>query len=168
MAATDHPETQPLWRGLDFLGTHVRSGRQAVGHVYVRRDRPQVGVGGVVGVEHCYLGHSRLARRGRQRPEQHRLGLAIALVAAVVVQVLMGNVGDHRHVVLAGGHPVLRQTMRGRFNDRVGHPCGHHLGQVGLHGGSIGSGGMKTGLDLLPTDLGVHRVHRAYRLPRRA
>ena len=55
----------------------------------------------------------------------------------------MRDVGDDADVKLASVHAMLRQPMRGGFQDAVRLPGLDHLGEVLLHVGRIGRGGVQ-------------------------
>ena len=71
----------------------------------------------VVCVEHgnlwlkssCIRLDDQLGSRGRQTAEQDGLGVQIGLPGAVIVQVLVGHVGDYGHVEVTRGHAALMQ-----------------------------------------------------------
>ena len=69
----------------------------------------------------------------QQAGEQARFGGKIPFVAAMVIQVLVGDVGDHGDVEVDGRYPMLRQSMRRRFQNAVRQTGVHHAAQVTLH-----------------------------------
>ncbi|MCY1413273.1 hypothetical protein D9M71_287010 [compost metagenome] len=72
--------------------------------------------------------------------EQARLGVFVGLHAAVVIEVITGQVGHHRDVECQGGDPALVQGMGRHFH---GHGLGPGLLQVvegGLHGDRVRRG----------------------------
>src|SRR5690606_36044976 len=116
----------------------------------------QVGQRAVVGVEHAGLGRAAglgggAAQAGKEQP----LGGAVGVVGLVVVEVFVGDVGDHRHVELAGGHALLGQAVRGDLQHAVGEAGGHHARQVALNGGGVGRGDVEAGVERLVADDGA-------------
>jgi len=85
----------------------------------------------------------------------------------VIVQVLVGDVGHGRHIVLYRRHAVLRQAMGGGLHNSVFHASRDHLGQIGLHLGRVGRGGVKPRGRLCPADGSRDRIDRAHRVPGR-
>ena len=59
--------------------------------------------------------------------EQAAFGGQIPLITAVVIQMLMGDVGHDGHVVIHGRHPMLGQPVRSRFQHAMGQPRLGHL-----------------------------------------
>ena len=53
-----------------------------------------------------------LVRRSRRPSKELELGRPILLQSSVEVQVLPGQVGEHRHVKLAASHPIYSQSVR--------------------------------------------------------
>ena len=83
------------------------------------------------------------------------------LPVAVVVQVFMGDVGNHRDVKFTGNGASLSQTVRCALQHAVGHAGAYHLCQVSLNGRRIGRGHVKARVNFLVTDQGVHRRDHA-------
>ena len=59
-------------------------------------------------------------RRLGQHGEQAPFGGPILFVSLVVVQMLVGDVGDHADIELAAGDTVLGQAVRGGLQHHVG------------------------------------------------
>jgi len=64
----------------------------------------------------------------------------------VIVQVFVGNVGDHANVIITGCHPVLGQPVRGGLQNDMGETGSNHLRQVTLHIRRFGRGHVKAGI----------------------
>ncbi len=104
----------------------------AVAEVTHIGDAFEEGVGIVVGVEHRALGDAGLAGGQGQAGEQPGLGVTIGLVAPVVVEMLVGDVGDHADVELAGVRAALRPTVRGGLEHAMRKPGCDHARQIAL------------------------------------
>ena len=65
-------------------------------------------------------------------PEQKALGLAVCLHAPVVVQVVLGQVGEHPRVELQPLHPVLDQGVGGHLHHHMGAAPIRHTAQQAL------------------------------------
>ena len=118
-------------------------------------------VAGVVGVEDGPLGPRLPLGVGpvrAQQVEQPGLGLQVGGVRAVVVQVLVRDAGDHRHVELAAGQAPLVEGVGGGLHHRPLPPAGQRLGQEGLHLHRLGGAGVGLVGARLAGRLGGHRA----------
>src|SRR4026207_2109660 len=102
----DRPRTMPAPAGSSAFPTAARRGLL-----------PPPPAGGLVGVPPRRA--PRLLPR-RQRLEQTPLGARVLLQRTVEVQVILGEVGEHRHVELGAGHAGERQRARGHFHRGAG------------------------------------------------
>ncbi len=75
----------------------------------------------------------------------------------MLVKVLMGDIGNHANIELAGIHPVLRPAMRGGFEHHMGQSGLDHPGKITLNIRSIRCGDMKTGIENFIANDGVDR-----------
>ena len=128
-----------------------------VDHVPLGGDVRKERVGVVVRVQYCGLRLLLRATALRQGAEEARLRVPVRLVTAMEVQVLVCDVRDDRNVELDGGHPVLREAMRGRFEDCDLRPGISHLRQEPLHVGRIRRRGVEPGIERVVADDGVDR-----------
>ena len=118
-------------------------------------------VAGVVGVEDGPLGPRLPLGVGpvrAQQVEQPGLGLQVGGVRAVVVQVLVRDAGDHRHVELAAGQALLVEGVGGGLHHRPLPPAGERLGQQGLHLHRLGGAGVGLVGAQLAGPFGGHRA----------
>ena len=112
---------------------------------------------GVVGIEHGGARNARLWRRGIEGAKQQGLCRYIGSTGAVVIQMLMGNVGDGRHVEVHRCNARLIQAMAGAFNDGVVAVFVNHRAQEALHIGGVGRRHVQPGVGLAPTNARPHR-----------
>ena len=97
---------------------------------------------GIVQVEHRRIAHGK----------EPALGGKVLLHRVVEVQVVLGEVGEHRHLEVEPVHPVLGQRMGGDLHHHILTARRRHLGQqrlelVGVRGGVFGGEG--DGVDLV-------------------
>jgi hypothetical protein len=80
---------------------------------------------------------------GRAQPgpgEQLRLGLPVGDHVAVVVEVVLGEVGEHRHRDPGAGQAVLGDADRGRLDRAAGEAARREVGERVLQGDRVGRG----------------------------
>ena len=107
-------------------GTRPARGRNSGEALRFREAGGQVLPCPVLAVEHRHRG--RTVRAIPEHAEQLRLGVAIPLPVAVELQVLVGDVGDHRGSKRQPVDPAGGESDRGNFDNRgaknvVGHAC---------------------------------------------
>ncbi len=140
----------------DVLRPQVRLRRLGVGEHFTGRVRRQPGRPGIVGVDHA----------GLTVPEQQRLGAAVLLHGTVEVQVVLGEVGKHAHLIAHAVHPVQGQGMGGDLHHHMGaarvpHPGEEPLELKGLRRGSLRGKGLLADHVLIGADearLGPRRL----------
>ena len=52
--------------------------------------------------------------------EQNSLGGKILIHGVVIIEMIAGQIGEHRHIEWDPVNPLLRQSMRGDFHHRLG------------------------------------------------
>ena len=135
---------------------------ETVDYLPIRRNVAQIIIGaGIVGVDDGNFGRVGFAIRGVKPPEQRGFGLAVGFPRAVIVQMLMGDVGDNGHIEIAAGEPVLRQPVRGGFQHGMGRAIGDHLRQVRLHLIGGRRGGVQARIQAARADLRVDGADHA-------
>ena len=161
------PDPQAVRVLLDARGPDVGGGIRAVGQdrrARPRGRRPRTSrADGVVAVDHRELGPG-AAGDGlggvpgprRERLEQPQLRRAVPLEGAVQLQVLVGEVREHRGVVGDPGDPLELQGVGRGLEHGGGVAVGRHGPQRGLELGCAGR--RDVGLVALPgpPDLGLH------------
>ncbi len=138
---------------INFGGVDFRPRVSAVANLTGRRQHLQRPVGAVVDIQH------------RQRPDrvklafglpeafkQQPLGLQVGIPRAVVVEMLMGDVGDHADIEIAARNAPGGQSVGGGLQNCVGDPSIDELAQVSLDFESFGGGDMQTGIQRLIAD----------------
>ena len=103
----------------------------------------QAGPPGIVAIHHgappVFVGRCTSNSTTQQGAlKQARLGLEIGLHRRVVVEVVLGEVGEHRPRKSAARHPLLVQGMGAHLHSPNGSPRSHRLGQLGLE--QVGKG----------------------------
>ena len=143
-AAGNHqPQPGAQGSGGNIMGAIGYRPVEAVCHLPWRPNGAQPLIDGVVGIEDRRPPLAELGRRKRETSaggvgpaevfKEAGLGGKIAVEGAVVVQVLMGDIGDHGHVEEYGADPFLGQAVGGGLQYAVGDAGVDHAPQVGLH-----------------------------------
>ena len=122
-------EGDPLGRRLDLGGAHVGVGREP------ERDRRQAGGRQASAVFVIEVHDGAIAHR---RCEQPRLGEEVLLHRRVVVEMILREVGEHRHRVPDAVDAVLIEPVRGDFHRDGGHALVGHPGDEALQIGRLG------------------------------
>ena len=120
------PHADPVEGGGVLHGAHLGAGAQTEGQHRQVEAADHLGTGRIVG---AHDGGPPGLGRGGEQLEQSPLGPAVFLERAVKVEVILGEVGEHRHVELQLVHPVERQRVRGHLHRHAADPGGTHLGQ---------------------------------------
>ena len=93
------------------------------------------------------------------RHEQGRLGPEVVLQVRVEVQVILRQVGEHRHVEAGAPDPAQGQRVAGHLHRGGGHPALGHDREQGLQIGRL-RGGQRAGQPV-PADPGLHPADQA-------
>ncbi len=116
----------------------------------------QIFIRAVVHVQHC---QTRVANslflRGFQAGEQFCFGFPVRLIRPMVVEMFVGDIGDHADVKLAVCHPVLLKTMRGGLQHHVGQASRLHAREITLHLGRFRGGNVEARINHLIADGGI-------------
>ena len=123
-------ELHPPGAHAHVLRRHVRVPRPLHPEAHRAADRRRhVAPRGVVRVQHG-------GARGLEQVEEAQLGVAVRLHRPVVVQVVAGQVGEHRRVEAGRGHPRLVQRVRRNLHRHPRHPLVQEPAQParGFHG----------------------------------
>jgi len=120
------------------LGPVIAQGAAPAGNSLRQQPLRQLAAPGVIHVHHGAAAQQRLA-------EQQRLGLEIGLHRGVVIEVVLGEVGEHRAGEAAAGHPLLIERVGAHLHRSDVGAGGHRLGQLALQ--QIGKSGGVLGGD---------------------
>lgn len=135
------------------IGFCLKRVRQAL----LFQDGAQVIERTIVAVEDARFFNAGFAGGGGEAREQHAFGGAVVFVTFVIIQMLMGDVGDDGHIKITAGDAALGEAVRGDFEDTVRESGGYHPRQVTLNFQRIGSGDMKAGVEGFIADDGADR-----------
>ena len=94
-----------------------------------------------------------------RRHEQRGLGPEVVLQVGVEVQVILRQVGEHRHVEAGAPDPAQGQRVAGHLHRGGGHPALGHDREQGLQVGRL-RGGQRAGQPV-PADPGLHPADQA-------
>ena len=102
-----------------------------------------------------------------QHGEQARFRRPVSLIRAVKIQVFVGDIGQHADIKTATAHPMLLQTVRGRFEHHMGQPGSPHPRQIALHLGRFRRGHVEARVHHFFTNHRIDRRDHPRRQPRR-
>ena len=91
--------------------------------------------------------------------EKATFGLEIGVQIVMIIQVILTQIGEDRHVVQASGHAVEIQGMGRDLHDHMGDPLVGHGFQIFLQFRSVGCG--HTGRNGPAAEADVHRAQHA-------
>ncbi len=78
----------------------------------------------------------------------------------MVVEVVAGDVRDHRDVEVTTRHALLGQAVRRHLQHRIARRCVDHSTQIALEVRGIGRGRVQSGVDPIVADLSPHRRYK--------
>ena len=115
-----------------MLGPQICRRIHAVGQGFAGSIRHQALRPAVVGVIHARAAAA----------EQNGLGVAVLFHGVVEIQMVLGQVGEHAHLILHAVHPVQHQCVGGNLHDHMGaagipHPGKQTLDIEGLRCGAL-------------------------------
>ncbi len=160
---SDGFEAQPARLVAQGFGADIRLGAEPIADLAHAGDPAEIGIRFfVVAIEHSQPRVAlRLLRGIRQQLEKPALGGQIVLVRAVLVEVLVGDVGHHGDIVLRSIHAVLGQAVRGGLEHDVRQPHFAHARQIALDVRRIGGGDVEAGVEHFVSDDCIHRRDQA-------